>query len=256
MSGDGSGSEWEKFGTIDPYFAVVNQEAYRGARLPAGAREQFFASGQEHVASVMADVRAHIDPAFAPRRGLDFGCGVGRLTIPLASVCGSVVGVDIAASMLAEARENGREFGITNMELRQSSVDLAELDDAFDLVHSFIVFQHIAPARGEVILKAILDHLLPGGVGVMQFTYHRKASRIRRLVHWGRKSLPLANNLVNVAQGRAFAYPLMPMHEYDLNRLLLMIQDAGCDRSFIRFTNHGGHLGVVLYFQLGVPSVG
>ena len=176
MAGDGSGSEWEKYGAIDPYFAVVNHEAYRGTRLPAGARDQFFASGKEHVASVMADVRAHIDPAFAPRRGLDFGCGVGRLTIPLARVCGSIVGVDIAASMLAEARENGREFGITNMELRQSSADLA--------------------------------------------------------------------------------YPLMAMNEYDLNRLFVMIQDAGCDRSFIRFTNHGGHLGVVLYFQLGVPSVG
>jgi 2-polyprenyl-3-methyl-5-hydroxy-6-metoxy-1,4-benzoquinol methylase len=38
---------------------------------------------------------------FAPRRVLDFGCGVGRVTLPLARRVDAVVAIDIADSMLS-----------------------------------------------------------------------------------------------------------------------------------------------------------
>lgn len=250
MGKDNSAPEWEKLGDIDPYFAVVNHDEYKGTQLADGARMKFFESGDSYVAGVMADVRAQLDAEFQPRRGLDFGCGVGRLTIPLARFCGQIVGVDISTSMLAEAKANAVRFGITNVEWRQSVPDASDISDRFDFVHSTIVFQHIAPKAGEAIFEAMLSHLTHGGVGVLHFTYHRRATAARRLVHWTRKRVPLVNNAVNVVQGKPFSYPLMPMNEYDMNRILLRLQEAGCERSFVRFTDHGGHLGVVLYFIL------
>jgi SAM-dependent methyltransferase len=250
MTKHASASGWEKLGSIDPYFAVLNHDDYKGTSLSDDARAQFFESGEAFIAAVMADVRAHLDSNFASSRGLDFGCGVGRLTIPLARLCREIVGVDISASMLAEARANASRLGISNMTLRQSVLDASEPNERFDFVHSHIVFQHIAPKRGEAILRTMLEHLEPGGVGVLHFTYHRRATAARRVVHWARKTLPLANSLVNLMQRRPVTYPLMPMNEYDMNRILLMLQEAGSERSFLRFTDHGGHLGVVLYFIL------
>lgn len=246
-----SDAAWEKYGEIDPYFGVLSHEKFRGTSLDGAeaAHSEFFRSGEEHVASILETVRRHLDPEFRPERILDFGCGVGRLLIPFARVGGHAVGVDVSEAMLREARRNCDAYGVENVELLRSDDRLSRVEGSFDFVHSFIVFQHIPTGRGLAVLRAMLDRLAEGGVGALHFTYARRAPLLRKGVNWMRKTVPLVNNVVNLAQGRPWSYPLMQMNEYPLNRVFEILQEAGCHHCYVRHSDHGGHWGVMLFFQ-------
>src|SRR4051812_38611679 len=108
---------WKQWGEKDPYFGVLTADKFRRHNLTAEAKAEFLDSGRGHVEYVLAMLRKHIDPAFAPRRVLDFGCGVGRLVIPFAREADEVVGVDVSEGMLAEARRNCDDAGARNVKL-------------------------------------------------------------------------------------------------------------------------------------------
>src|SRR5215217_7336394 len=136
-------AEWEKFGRLDSYFGVASAEKFHTAALNPAALQEFFDSGRAHVDEVFGLIRKHSRPDFRPQRALDFGCGVGRITIPLAEVCDQVVGVDVSASMLDEARKHCSRHQVNNVELLPSDDALTAAPGTFDFVHSFIVLQHI-----------------------------------------------------------------------------------------------------------------
>ncbi|EGJ09960.1 type 11 methyltransferase [Rubrivivax benzoatilyticus JA2 = ATCC BAA-35] len=157
--------EWEKWGARDPYFSVLTDPRFRVNAMTAQAREDFFALGRMHVDHVLHVIRCHLDGAFAPTRTLDFGCGVGRLVMPFARLGGEVVGVDISPSMLAEARRNCDQAGLSNVVLLPSDDALSAVAGDFDLVHSCIVLQHIEIPRGLVIFEQLVRRVRPGGMG-------------------------------------------------------------------------------------------
>src|SRR5688572_20637499 len=103
---DKNESVWKYFGEKDPYYGVFSIDEMRSDVLAEGARKKFFDSGEEHVDRLWREMEAHFGSAPEPRRALDFGCGVGRVAIPLAQRCKSVVGVDISEAMVEGARKN------------------------------------------------------------------------------------------------------------------------------------------------------
>ena len=136
--------------------AVDTREKFRGQNLTDDLLREFFQTGVDHVKFIFETIRSRLDPHFAPRSALDFGCGVGRLLIPLARQCNCVVGVDVSETMLREARDNCEHQGISNIRLiKADSSDCATLGPV-DLVHSFIVFQHISPRWGEAIFRRLI----------------------------------------------------------------------------------------------------
>lgn len=236
---------------MDPYFGVWTKDEFKTENLSEGALGEFFRFGEEYVDTVLGIVRERIDRNFQPSRAFDFGCGVGRLTIPLARICPHVVGADVSHNMLNEARKNLRNNVITNVDLVTSDDELANVSGMFDLVVSSNVLQHIPARRGEAILKAMIDRLDAGGVGVLDFTYFRSAPRSKYAVQWMRKHVPLANNFVNLLQNKPFFYPLMQWNNYDLNNIFLMLQEKGCEHSYVRFRgpDHYGHHWITIFFQ-------
>ena len=154
---------WKQLAKEEPYSAIIAHET----------RTDFFASGNRHVQDVFRLIH-RLEPEFAPRRALDFGCGVGRVLIPLALRCDEAVGVDISTEMLDEARRNCAERGCTNVEFATELDQLAN-EPKFDLVHSFIVLQHLSPTRGQAIISALVDLLDDDGIGVIQVPYVRDA---------------------------------------------------------------------------------
>jgi SAM-dependent methyltransferase len=237
---------WRPFGRSDPYFAVLTHEAYRRENLDEDARARFFASGEEHMAWVMDAARRMAGERFRPRRVLDFGCGVGRVLIPLARGADRAVGVDVSPEMLTEARANVSREGLGGVEMVPSDDTLSAVTGEFDLVHAFITFQHIPPRRGERIAAALLARLAPGGVAALHFTYGRNAPTWRKGVNRLRRQLPGVNAIVNLVQGRAVGEPFMPMFEYRLERLAELYRARGCDEVTALLTDHGGHLGAML----------
>ena len=244
-----SDAAWGRYGDIDPYFGVLRHDKFHRDKLDDVAIAEFFQSGEAHVDWLLRAIRGGVDETFAPRRVLDFGCGVGRLLIPLARMSERVVGVDISEGMLREARHNCASRGVVNVDLVLSDDGLSRVEGTFDLVHSWIVLQHILPRRGMLILQELFRRLDGGGVGALHFTYRSTASRSRRAIRWLRSRMPGVNALVNIVQRRPPSYPLMQMHAYNLNRIVALLHAAGCERIHALLTDHGGDLGVVLMFQ-------
>jgi SAM-dependent methyltransferase len=248
MFGGSTDAEWEKFGRRDPYFGVLADEKYRRTRLTDESRAEFFATGESQVEHVLDQVRRHVAPGFAPRRALDFGCGVGRLLVPLARHSEHVTGVDVSDAMLAEAARNCAAAGVRNITLVNSDPELSRLSGQYDFMHSFIVFQHIPVRRGAVFLRSLLQRLAPGGVAVLHFTY-AKQSRVRRITPFLKQHVPFARMLLKLLRGERLRDPEMEMNSYDLNRLLFTFQQAGARQLFVECTDHAGDLGAVLYFR-------
>lgn len=242
---------WRPLGRTDAYFGVLTDERFRAARLDPAAREAFFRTGDEHVDMILAAIRRHIVPDFAPTRVLDFGCGVGRLVLPFARTAKHVVGVDISPEMLAEAKKNADQRGIDNASFVLGDDELRAVDGTFDLVHSYIVFQHIPTKRGEQLARRMVAKLSGGGVAALHFTYRREAPVMRKIVNSFRRRIPGANALTNIIRGRAAREPYIPMHEYDLERLIDDFRAVASSPIVITPTDHGGYLGAILLFRVG-----
>jgi SAM-dependent methyltransferase len=246
---------WTSIGADDPYWGVLTRETYARDHFDAAARAEFFATGETYVDQVFATIGAQLDPTFTATRALDFGCGVGRLTLPLARRAHEVVGVDVSPGMLAEATANATRAGLANTTFVPSDDGLTQVDGRFDLVHSFIVFQHIDPARGERIVRELLARLWDGGVGVLHLTYaHASTTPLRRrALTAAYERVPCAVAVRNVLKRRPPGAPLMEMRRYDLSRVLRIVQEAGCHDVHLRFTeaSHFGHpiYGVVLHVR-------
>lgn len=246
--------QWEKFGQIDPYYGVVSHEKYRGRQLETSVSEAFSRSGEVHIDEVVRTIQTHFATPARWRRAMDFGCGVGRLALPLAHHCDEVVGVDVSPSMLKIAEEDRNRLGLGNVKFVLGDDQLSRCDGDFDLIHSYIVFQHIHPSRGMAIFRQMLQRLRPGGIGVCHFTYDRHRS-VRKLSQYAKASIPFANAAINLVRGRRLDAPHMQMHRYDLGRLHRLIQTSATDQVFSHFTDHGGELGVVFYFRRSTPAV-
>jgi SAM-dependent methyltransferase len=99
-------------------------------------------------------------------RLLDVGCGPGTLTVDLArrvGPTGTVVGVDLSATVVHEATAHATAEGIGNLSFHAGdfrALDLAE--SSFDVVHAHQVLQHL---RDPVSALAAMGRLArPGGI--------------------------------------------------------------------------------------------
>lgn len=223
----GTDRDWEAWGRDDPYYGVLSSEEFRTRTLSAENRRAFFASGEQHVERVLSAIRAMSTPEFKPRSSLDFGCGVGRLLIPLARACGQATGVDVSPSMLAEAARNCAEQAASGITLLRSEDGLEGVPSGFDLVHSYIVFQHIPPDRGHRLIAGLASRVAADGFLVLQFPHARNTGALVNALTWLRYRLPPLNALRNLLRGRPAGEPPMQMHVYDLARVLRTLSQAG-----------------------------
>lgn len=246
---NGSDKDWLEFGKQDPYFAVMTDDKFRRKHLNEAALSEFFESGERDLELVLKTIHSRLDPAFRPGRSLEFGCGVGRLIIPLAGVSDKVTGLDVSPHMLQEARRNCEARGLTNVELAITEDSLSTIPGQFNFILSYTVFQHIPCRRGTVLLRNLVDRLEDDGIGVLHFTYQTFASRISLFLYRLRRSFRIVHKILNLVWSANFNEPLMQMNDYNLNELFSIIQQAGCELCYVSFTRHGKHLGVMLYFQ-------
>ena len=236
--------DWKRYGDTDPYYGVLTDPRFHRDNLDAEALAEFWATGEAHVERIARLFARHLGRALQPRRSLDFGCGVGRVLLPLALRSGQAIGVDISPSMLAEARKASEASGVHNVEFSSS---LAELRGPFDFVHSYIVLQHIPARLGAPLIAQMLALLAPGGLAMLQLTYAKPGEdALRAMVRRVRSSVPLANGLANLLGRHRWGEPYMQMNAYDLNHVFQIFQGAGCHRVFTTFSDHGGVLGVAL----------
>ena len=141
---------------------------------PFESREQFVKSSLRNFRHLLR--LTSVDPA---HRVLDYGCGLGRLTIPLQAFLGaggSYVGVDVDAAAidyLAELHPQPN-FDFRHVNIHSTmyndggagmspSLEQLDLGDGFDVTFLFSVFTHILPADMGPLLRFLERTLAPGG---------------------------------------------------------------------------------------------
>ena len=247
-------TDWDKWGETDPYFGVLSSDEYRAGNLSEEHRAKFFDSGSDYIDRMLATVREHLDSDFEPVSALDFGCGVGRLVIPLANVATTVVGVDVSDHMLAESASNCVQRKVENVSFVKSDDDLTQLQGSFDLIHSCLVLQHIPTKRGMKLIEALLCHLQPGGVVAIQFYYRCDAPKwIRALVKL-RYKLPIANMVRNILRGQPWREPAMQLHTYSLEEITSKLKAVGANSIYLHPFAYGEFQSVALYAQKAKES--
>jgi len=214
---------WDELGRKDPLWAVLTEPQKRGNRW---ALDDFFATGVGEVNALMHHIES-LGLRLARGKALDFGCGVGRLTQPLADHFDEVWGVDIAPSMIELARKHNRHGDRCQFHLNESD-DLRFLsDNTFDLVFSLLTLQHMSPKYAKAYLKEFLRVLRPGGLLVFQMAGEPTVARggpVRALRRFLRLLAPEA--LLRAYRKLRYGH-LIEMHGIPRDEMVAFLKENG-----------------------------
>ena len=238
--------DWERFGVENPYYSVVNTEEYRSARLDDAVIEEVLQTGESKIAYFLHFLEQRFGE-FPRGRALEFGCGVGRLLLPLARRYKEVIGIDVSPSMLREAKANRTRARLDNIDLLLSDDALSRVEGKFDFVLSYLVLQHIPVERGEQIIRGLLSRVAPGGVVALHVTVSRTTARWRHAIHVLRRNFLPLHALGNVVSGMRWNEPMMQSNLYDLERLREFVAEAGLVDVVELPVQHGDHVGLMIF---------
>jgi ubiquinone/menaquinone biosynthesis C-methylase UbiE len=156
---------WEDWGAVDPLWAILTD--------PSRARggwnlDEFLASGEDSMAAVWK-VAERLGHPQETRVGLDFGCGIGRLTRAMSDRVALVYGLDVAATMIDQAVEVNRDRPACRFRLHRHDDLRAFANQSVDMVVCLLVLQHLGDrAAIERYLAEFVRVLAPGGLAVVQ----------------------------------------------------------------------------------------
>jgi SAM-dependent methyltransferase len=225
---DAPDPRWEVFAAREPYFAVLTAPKFLRAQLTPDAEREFFESGEMLVDYMFRLIEARLAPDFAPTSILEYGCGVGRLAIPLARRAGRrggrVLAVDRSPVMLGLARREAERRAVGNIVFAPPAEFRAE-DRSFDFACCYLVLQRMREHEGLRVIREVLARLAPGGIAAFSIPYQSTVGPAVRALRWGRERLPFVNSLINLLRGQPRSDPFIASHTYDLSRLVNVIQE-------------------------------
>ena len=232
---------WEAFAAREPYFTVFPAPQFLRANMTGAAERAFFEGGEARADAICRTIELRLAPQFAPTAILEYGCGIGRLAMPLARRAarrgGTVTAIDRSPAMLAIARQQAARHSVANITFG-SPIQLFATPCSFDFVNCYLVFQRLPPSDGLWLLSALLGCLAPGGIGAFQFPYRTGTSGVVGLSRRVRERVPAVNAAVNRLRGRASDQPFTATHSYSLNDVLAVFKEAGCAATHVVFDDH------------------
>lgn len=133
--------------------------------------EDCLASGREVVA--LLDRLGVVEPDCVT---LHIGSGLGRVEYHLRHRAARCVGIDVSPSMVRQARRNVPSPNVEFIESSGTGLDEVP-DPTFDLIYSFLVFQHLPRTRVRRYLADSFARLRAGGHLVCQMMIDDTGSR-------------------------------------------------------------------------------
>ncbi|HEX6640919.1 MAG TPA: class I SAM-dependent methyltransferase [Thermoanaerobaculia bacterium] len=221
---------WEALAREGGSFPVLTHD---GA---LAATAEFFATGEADMAALLAQVTALIGTDVPLTSALDYGCGAGRLTLPLARRATRVTACDIAPTMLVHARVNAEKAGLHNITYIRSEQLTTLPEHQFTFICSLLVFQYVPRRIGYETIRALLRLLAPNGIALLHVMLAPRRIRLRQLAAMSRRhtarSAPQSDGL--------------QIYEYDERVLLRDIEAANAQILGRVIANAGATRGAVL----------
>lgn len=242
---------WEEIGTSEAYWAVATHDKFRAANLDADLKEDFLDSGREHIDEVWTTFREILGKDLEPENAIDYGCGVGRLVIPIATRSKHAIGVDISSAMLREAKRNAEAAGCSNITLQSVDEFLRDEGVEYDLVHTYIVLQHIDPAIGYSVIEKLLERLKGGGYAMIHTTFKDTSPFFGRMRARVYRDVPGVHRTLNRLRGRHV--PFVPVYTYDVERVRQIFAKYACETLLEKDTDHS-LLGKMFFLRKGPSS--
>lgn len=165
---------WDARAREDAFYFVDSRLRYQEPDEPA-----FWAGGEQALDALLGALGADIGPG---QSVVDIGCGLGRLTRPLARKANRVIALDVSNEMLTRARELNP--GLANVEwLHGDGASLRPIPDAsVDVCISHVVFRHIPdPSITLRYVEEIGRVLRPGGFAAFELSNDPASHRRRRV---------------------------------------------------------------------------
>lgn len=218
---------WDSLGHSNPMWAILTTPENREHWDP----DEFFRTGQEDIATEFAYIES-LGVELRHGKALDFGCGLGRLTQPLADRFDEAVGVDIAASMIEGARAANQRGSRCRFVLNERDDLTIFADNEFDFVFSFLVLQHMPPSLAERYMREFVRILKPGGIAYFQMTEYSRNPLQRFLM----KHAPVESAFWLL---RHRSRPPFKMHGRDLDEIVAVLEGAGAHVVGVRTESYG-----------------
>lgn len=236
----------------EPYFTVLTDPRFLRANLTEDVRCEFFAGGEALVDFMWRTIQLRLSPDFGPTAILEYGCGAGRLAIPLARRAarraGMVTAVDRSPEMLRTARLEAESQGVPNIVFCEPD-ELFAQTNRFDFLVCYLVLQRMPPRDGLALVRRLIERIVPGGIGVFQFPYRIEASALVSGSRWLREHVPGANALANTLRGRAGSQPFTPTHTYRTEDVLKIFDATDAPAAYLTLEDHGDVASVMIFVE-------
>lgn len=158
---------WSRLGQEKPHWSVMSDSQFLPENI-AGSTQRFWDSGDHDLGrlrAVLARAGFEVRPDAVC---VEYGCGLGRVTMKLAGLFGQVHAYDISPAHLEHARARAQQLGLRNIRFHLASERPLATPERCSVYYSNIVFQHNPPPLIARLIEGALAALKPGGIAVFQ----------------------------------------------------------------------------------------
>ena len=230
-------SPWDALARHDPIWRIG---ADAGSAEHEGADRLFLRSGADMVRDRLATLTRLYGPLPSRELALDFGCGSGRLTLPLARRFEQVIAFDISGRMVAYAAEHCLQHGLQNVIFCRAPDSLERhLERGLDLLLALGVFEHIEEQEGRALIAMLLGAMKDGARGCIELLVGNAAAAAERAPDLHEFDLG-PDGTVTVGS-----------HPYDINAIMRIMHEAGVHDVHAELVAAGARLGCMLHFRKG-----
>ena len=160
-------TQYAKVGLTEPHFAVAVDSLEALNSVDANI-SQFWATGHAQAQELLQSLERFGLTGLANKTAVEFGCGIGRLSLGLAGKFKQLHSYDVSDSQIMLAKKASIDAGVNNCQFHLSSGNpFAALEPA-DFFYSKNTFQYYPPPIIHQFIRNALRSLRPDGLALFQ----------------------------------------------------------------------------------------
>jgi len=160
-------AQYAKVGPIAPHFTVVLESPETLDSIEANLA-QFWATGHAEAQALLEPLERFGLTDLKNKIGVEYGCGIGRVSLGLAASFKQINSYDISDSQIKLAEKAAADAGVMNCKFHLSSGNPFAALELCDFFYSKNTFQHYPPPIIHQSIRNALRALKPNGLALFQ----------------------------------------------------------------------------------------